>query len=81
VLLTEWNEYRNLEFERLKGLMRRAAIVDCRNVYDPREIRAYGFGYCGVGRSFEATAPWALQEVVVHDGDVVDAGVQRGARS
>jgi hypothetical protein len=34
-----------------------------------------------VGRSFEATAPWALQEVVVHDGDVVDAGVQRGARS
>lgn len=67
VLLTEWNEYRNLEFEKLKSVMKRAALVDCRNVYDPREVRGFGFAHAGVGRSVEAAAPWALEEVVVHD--------------
>jgi UDPglucose 6-dehydrogenase len=81
LLLTEWNEYRNLQFERLKGLMRRPAVVDCRNVYDPREIRGFGFSYAGVGRSFEATAPWALEEVVVHEGEPLDVGWQRGGRA
>ncbi len=72
VLLTEWNEYRNLEFAKLKGVMRRAALVDCRNVYDPREVKSFGFVHSGVGRSVEATAPWALEEIVVHDEEAAD---------
>jgi UDPglucose 6-dehydrogenase len=64
VLLTEWNEYRDLEFERLKSLMRSSAIVDCRNVYDPRDIHEAGFDYVGVGRTFAAASPWIMEEVV-----------------
>ncbi len=72
VLLTEWNEYRNLEFGKLREKMRRAALVDCRNVYDPREVRASGFAHVGVGLSFESTAPWAMEDVVVLDEERAD---------
>jgi UDPglucose 6-dehydrogenase len=67
LLLTEWNEYRGLDFGRLKELMRSPAVVDGRNIYDPRDVRARGFQYVGVGRSFEASAPWAMADVVVRD--------------
>jgi UDPglucose 6-dehydrogenase len=65
LLLTEWNEYRGLDFGRLKTLMRGHAFVDGRNIYDPRDVRNKGFQYLGVGRSFEASAPWAMEDVVV----------------
>ncbi|MGQ0722256.1 MAG: UDP-glucose dehydrogenase family protein [Candidatus Eiseniibacteriota bacterium] len=67
VLLTEWNEYRNLDFARLGTLMRRAAFVDGRNIYDPRDVRDAGFEYVGVGRSVEASAPWAMEDVLIRD--------------
>jgi UDPglucose 6-dehydrogenase len=67
VLLTEWNEYRNLELPRLKRIMRRPAFVDCRNVYEPRDVREQGFDYTGVGRSVEASAPWAMDDVLVRE--------------
>jgi UDPglucose 6-dehydrogenase len=49
-LVTEWNEFRQLDIERLKKLMRRPVIIDCRNVYDPEEFESFGFTYVGVGR-------------------------------
>ena len=67
VLLTEWNEYRNLEFGRLKEVMKSLNFVDCRNVYDPREVRDQGFQYTGVGRSYEASAPWAMDDVLIRE--------------
>lgn len=54
VLVTEWNEFRELDFNRIKNDMKAANLVDCRNVYDPRDIRAMGFSYEGVGRGFSA---------------------------
>ena len=51
VLATEWNEFRALDFGRLAKLMRSKTVVDLRNVYDPRELRAAGWSYTGVGRS------------------------------
>jgi len=51
VLTTEWNEFRALDFGRLAKLMRSKTVVDLRNVYDPRELRAAGWSYTGVGRS------------------------------
>ncbi|MFN8177958.1 MAG: UDP-glucose/GDP-mannose dehydrogenase family protein [bacterium] len=69
MLLTEWNEYRDLDFKRLASVMRLLTFVDCRNVYDPREIHAHGFRHMGVGRSFEASAPWKLEDVIVRDSD------------
>lgn len=51
VFLTEWNQYRKLDLEQLKSVMKRPAIADLRNIYDPSRIRRLGFEYIGVGRS------------------------------
>ena len=49
-ILTEWNEFKELDFRRLKRLMRQPLLVDGRNIYDPQRVRAQGFRYVGVGR-------------------------------
>jgi len=51
VVVTEWNEFRNLDLERVRALMARPVLVDLRNVYDPAKARALGFQYTGVGRA------------------------------
>ena len=50
VLVTEWNEFRQLDMARVKQLMRRPVIVDGRNIYDPALLRSLGFTYRGIGR-------------------------------
>lgn len=50
VIMTEWNQFRNLDWERLKGVMRQAVVVDLRNVYQPERVRQAGFTYSSVGR-------------------------------
>lgn len=50
VLVTEWDAFRALDLDRLKGVMATPAIVDLRNVYRPEEVRARGFTYDSVGR-------------------------------
>ena len=50
VLMTEWNAYRGLDLERVKGCMRGRTFVDLRNVYEPDDMTALGFDYFGVGR-------------------------------
>jgi UDPglucose 6-dehydrogenase len=50
VVATEWNEFREPDFERIRGLMRRPAIFDGRNVYNPAMLREMGFHYEGIGR-------------------------------
>jgi UDPglucose 6-dehydrogenase len=50
VLVTEWNQFRNLDLERLKGRMRQPNFLDCRNVYEHERMTALGFHYAGVGR-------------------------------
>jgi UDPglucose 6-dehydrogenase len=50
VIVTEWGEFREPDFERLKSLMRRPAIFDGRNVYKPDHVRGIGFHYEGIGR-------------------------------
>ena len=49
-LLTEWNEFRALDLDRVKSLMRRPLMVDLRNVYDPATMAAAGFEYSSIGR-------------------------------
>jgi len=51
LVVTEWNEFRELDLDRLKSLMRRPVIVDGRNIFDPKTMRDRGFVYRGVGRS------------------------------
>jgi UDPglucose 6-dehydrogenase len=50
VLATEWNAFRALDLPRLSGLLRTRTFVDLRNVYDPKEMKAAGWKYVGVGR-------------------------------
>ncbi|OPX21980.1 MAG: UDP-glucose 6-dehydrogenase, partial [Candidatus Latescibacteria bacterium 4484_107] len=50
VLMTEWNEFRNLDLPRIKKEMNTPNFLDCRNMYDPGEMEALGFRYMGVGR-------------------------------
>jgi len=50
VLMTEWNEFRNLDFTRLKRLLRRNVIIDCRNVYPAGRLSRLGFKYFSIGR-------------------------------
>src|SRR5256714_1663143 len=50
VLVTEWNEFRQLDMARIKQLMRRPVVVDARNIYDPVLMKSLGFTYRGIGR-------------------------------
>ncbi len=51
LLLTEWNEFKDADFEKLKKLVKSCVMVDGRNVYDPQEMAARGFKYEGMGRA------------------------------
>lgn len=51
VLMTEWNQYRALDLDRLGACMREKIFIDLRNVYEPERMREKGFQYVGVGRS------------------------------
>jgi len=51
ILVTEWNQFRALDLERVRSLMNEPVMIDLRNVYDPETIRSAGFVYRSVGRS------------------------------
>jgi UDPglucose 6-dehydrogenase len=53
VIVTEWNQFRRLDIERLKLVMREPNIIDLRNIYEPEMIRSAGFKYLGMGRNQE----------------------------
>jgi len=50
VLMTEWNQYRALDLDRIASLLSKPIFVDLRNVYDPQAMKEKGFTYVGVGR-------------------------------
>jgi UDPglucose 6-dehydrogenase len=49
-LVTEWNEFREPDFARMRKLMRSPVIFDGRNIYNPEQIKAQGFSYFSIGR-------------------------------
>ncbi|HWE47474.1 MAG TPA: UDP-glucose/GDP-mannose dehydrogenase family protein, partial [Caulobacteraceae bacterium] len=51
VIITEWDEFRALDLDRVKEVMRRPLMVDLRNIYKPEELRPRGFTYFSVGRA------------------------------
>jgi UDPglucose 6-dehydrogenase len=52
ILVTEWNEFKNLDLERITRLMKRPLLIDGRNIYDPAKAQDLGFEYSGIGRGY-----------------------------
>ena len=50
VIITEWNQFRNPDFEKLKTSLKTPLIIDLRNIYDPEKMKKLGFQYICVGR-------------------------------
>jgi len=50
VVVTEWNEFRRPNFDKMKSLMKSPVIFDGRNIYEPKEMKEHGFTYYGIGR-------------------------------
>ncbi len=70
VLMTEWNEFRNMDLPRIQSALGSPRLLDCRNVYDPREMAELGFDYVSIGRprrsprdTVETAADWILPVV------------------
>lgn len=53
MIITEWNEFKQLDLDRICGVMRQPVIFDARNIYDPKMMESLGFYYRGVGRGYE----------------------------
>jgi UDPglucose 6-dehydrogenase len=51
VILTEWNEFRALDFAKVKSLLKKPLMVDLRNIYRPAQMAQAGFRYVSVGRA------------------------------
>ncbi|MBM2839376.1 MAG: UDP-glucose 6-dehydrogenase [Deltaproteobacteria bacterium] len=49
-VITEWNEFRRPNFDKMKSLMKSPVIFDGRNIYEPKEMKEHGFIYYGIGR-------------------------------
>ena len=50
VIITEWNQFRALDMEKVRSLLKAPKIADLRNIYEPADMKALGFEYVGVGR-------------------------------
>jgi UDPglucose 6-dehydrogenase len=53
VVVTDWNEFKNLDLARIRDLMTGDVIIDGRNIYEPEQMGALGFYYRGIGRGYE----------------------------
>ena len=50
LLLTEWNEFKEMDLKKVKSLMRTPLIIDGRNIYNPENMHNEGFSYISIGR-------------------------------
>jgi UDPglucose 6-dehydrogenase len=61
LVVTEWNEFKNLDLERVRNSMARPVVLDGRNIYQPELMRSLGFNYQGVGRGFNGRPNGAIK--------------------
>jgi UDPglucose 6-dehydrogenase len=66
VVVTEWNEFKNLDFDRIRDLMHQPVLFDGRNIYEPEKMRDLGFKYRAFGRGYNGhTLETTLEEKVI----------------
>ena len=61
MLVTEWSEFRSIDWRAARGLVRRPIVVDGRNVLDEAALRSAGYAYTGFGRGYGLPAPTSIQ--------------------
>lgn len=66
VILTEWNEFRSLDLDKVKSTLRNPLVVDLRNIYKRQDMKAHGFHYVSIGR----------QEVKTNETGVLDLNIE-----
>ena len=57
VVVTDWNEFKQLDLPRIRKLMRTPNVIDGRNIYEPEEMKVLGFRYRGIGRGYNGITP------------------------
>jgi UDPglucose 6-dehydrogenase len=57
VVITDWNEFKQLDLPKVRNLMRTPNLIDGRNIYEPEEMKALGFRYRGIGRGYNGAHP------------------------
>jgi UDPglucose 6-dehydrogenase len=55
MVVTDWNEFKQIDLKRLRGVMRQPIIFDGRNIYDPEQMKLLGFYYRGLGRGYNGS--------------------------
>ncbi|MEJ5308807.1 MAG: UDP-glucose/GDP-mannose dehydrogenase family protein [Anaerolineae bacterium] len=61
ILVTEWNEFKNLDLARIRDTMKQPILIDGRNIYDPHLVREMGFLYMAIGRGYNGVG---IEEIV-----------------
>jgi UDPglucose 6-dehydrogenase len=56
VVVTDWNEFKQLDLPKVRKLMRAPNLIDGRNIYEPEEMKALGFRYRGIGRGYNGAS-------------------------
>ena len=51
VILTEWNQFRNIDLSKIKKFLKTPVLLDLRNLYEPEKVKSLGFVYEGIGRN------------------------------
>lgn len=64
IVVTEWNEFKNLDLKRIQKSMKEAVLLDGRNIYEPDRLKALGFRYRGIGRGYNGSAENIKGEVL-----------------
>lgn len=70
LIITEWNEFRNPDFEKVKNSLNEPVVFDGRNIYDPKEMKDLGFIYYGIGRGVDGNGPVKFTDPVSVNIDV-----------
>jgi UDPglucose 6-dehydrogenase len=69
IVNTEWNEFIQLDLEKIKAKMKQAVIIDGRNIYDPKKMEELGFEYRGVGRGYNNDRTLIRKEIIQDHAD------------
>jgi UDPglucose 6-dehydrogenase len=56
MVVTDWNEFKHLDLERIRDIMNQAVLLDGRNIYDPEQMQELGFTYRGLGRGYDGAS-------------------------